>query len=259
MPNPKLLISATALATIIAVSSSAQTENRFWLLWEQIDTAAKDCAKNSRCPVRRNYTTRLLNTPANTDIHNTIGMLDRLALSRGQPVEHPEAPRICQNRDPEVLLGFDPERWEMSEKLEALKDLPGVYFSVTRLAAPDGYAGNFGQNLQAEFERRFRAAGIRILSEAEMNATPGKPQLNIYFSRANRVTGCRYSVFASLSQTMLLTRNINVKLKVGTWGLSEGPSADYPNHTEYDAILRVADAFISNYVEANSTNYVARR
>lgn len=258
MPLRFLYLAAAAVFCLSVTARAAETENRFWLLWEQVIQSPGACAGDT-CQTSRHYTTRLLDTPTDADIHSTIGMLDQRALSRGQPAEHPDAPRICQNRDPEVLLGFDPERWELSDKLAALKDLPGVYFSISRLKAPDSYAGNFGKNLQREFERRFRAAGIRVLSEAEMNTTPGKPHLNIYFSRANRVTGCRYSIFASLSQTMLLTRNINVKLKVGTWGLSEGPSDDYPHHNEYDAILRVADAFIAHYLEANADNHVAQR
>lgn len=85
-----------------------------------------------------------------------------------------------------------------------------------------------------------------------MEQTPGKPQLNIYFSNANAKTGCTYSLFASLSQTMLLTRNHTVKLKVGTWGSTGGPSADFPHGNEYDAVMRVVDKLLADYKRANS-------
>ncbi len=225
-------------------------ENRFWIIWELIEPRL-NCGADDPCEPLRRYTTRLLASPAGEELRNMIGLLDQLALEQGLPVEHPDAPRICQAHDPEVLIGFDPEKRELSDRLAALKDLPGVYFNLDSLNAPPGYGGNFGENLQAEFETRFRAAGIRLLTEEQMIEAPGQPQLNVYFSNANLDTGCNYSVFASLSQTMLLTRNINVKLKVGTWGMSEGPSSDFPDQTEYDAILRIADAFATTYIEAN--------
>jgi hypothetical protein len=85
-----------------------------------------------------------------------------------------------------------------------------------------------------------------------MEITPGKPQLNIYFSNTKPKTGCTYSVFVSFTQTMLLTRNHTVKLKVGTWGASGGHSAEFPNGNEMGAILRVIDKFLSDYKRANS-------
>jgi len=58
---------------------------------------------------------------------------------------------------------------------------------------------------------------------------------------------------------MLLTRDIRTKLKVGTWGMSEGPSDEHPNQLEFDAINRIANAFVANYLQANAENTVAQR
>lgn len=239
-------------------AANAQDINRFWIMWEIVDSQDTRCNERERCDTLRRYTTRLLDTSTEQEMRNIFGALDQRALTLGMPVEHPDAPRICQAYDPEVLLGFDPEQMEKSDRLLALKDLPGVHFSVLRLSAPEGYDGNFGLGLQTEFESQFRAAGIRILSEDEMAVAPGQPQLNIYFSNANQTTGCHYSIYASLSQTMLLTRNVKVKLKVGTWGMSEGPSDEFPLQNEYDAILRVAAAFVEDYREANSTDILVQ-
>ncbi|RMD48133.1 MAG: hypothetical protein D6832_04540, partial [Alphaproteobacteria bacterium] len=61
-----------------------------------------------------------------------------------------------------------------------------------------------------------------------------------------------YSVFASLTQTVLLTRDVRTKLEVGTWAASDGPSDEYPDATEADAILRVIDRFIADWKKANA-------
>ena len=171
---------------------------------------------------------------------------------RGQTVERPDAPKICRHTEAGKILGFDPELWKLSDKLAALNDLKGVYFSVQAIKGPKGYVGVFGMNLQQSMEDRFRAAGLPVLSEEQMELTPGKPQLNVYFSNTKPKTGCTYSVFVSFTQTMLLTRNHTIKLKVGTWGASGGPSAEYPNTNELDAILRVIDKFLNDYRRANT-------
>lgn len=235
-----------------AALQPAPAADRLWVLWEHVAPRA-DCDDETPCTPRRSYTTRLVGSPPLPRLQHTFGLLDRLALLRGQPPEHPQAPRICQDQDAEVLLGFDPEAMSLSEKLDALRGLQGVYFDVHSLKAPIGYTGDFGGFLQAEIERRFRNAGIRVLTEEERMQTPGRPKLNVYFSNTDPVTGCHYSVFASLSQTVLLTRNVLTKLEVGTWAASDGPSSDFPNATESDAILRVIDKFISDFKRANPT------
>lgn len=229
-----------------------QVQNRIWFTWEQRAPDPDLCAKKGYCKPVGRYITRLVETPATDRARSMVGAMAALAKSRGQPVEHPDAPLICQNVNALKVLGFDPESWDLSDKLAGLRDLPGVYFSVARLKAPVGYDGPFGEQLQALMEKKFRNAGIRVLGKAEMEKTPGQPQLNIYFSNTNPDSGCWFSVFASLSQTMLLTRNHTVKLKVGTWGMSGGFSPENPDRSEFDAIILVVDKFIADYWKANS-------
>lgn len=246
-----LALLASTLATWASAGPPGDAaRDRLWIMWES-RIAPDDCAAPP-CGARAAYTTRLLDTPPHDALNRTIGLLDRLALSRGLPVEHPQAPRVCQAHDPEVRLGFRPEPWPLSPKPDALAGLEGVHVSVLSLKAPAGFEGDFGGGLQTEIERRFRAAGIRLLTEDERLATPGKPKLNVYFSNTDPVSGCQYSVFMSLTQTVLLTRNLETKLEVGTWGMAARYSADFPDETERDTILRVIDAFIADYTLANA-------
>jgi len=212
----------------------------------------KLCETKNLCSPQRKYITRLVEQPTEQKAREMLGAIDQLAKLRGQPVEHPEAPQMCRHTEAGKILGFDPELWDMSDKSAALKDLEGVYFSVQTLKGPKSYKGQFGLDIQKEMETRFADAGLPFVSEEQMEKTPGKPHLNIYFSNTNPNTGCTYSVFASLTQTMLLTRNHTTKLKVGTWGFSGGPSKDHPNSTEYDAVMRVVDKFLDDYKRANA-------
>ena len=233
------------------IYAQAQSENFTWMVWEQRSIDRNLCETQNLCTPQRKYITRLVEQPTDKKAREMLGAIDQLAELRGQPVEHPETPHMCRQTEAGKILGFDPELWGMSDKLAALKGLDGVYFSVKTMKGPKSYKGQFGLDIQSEMETRFAAAGLPVVSEDQMEHTPGNPHLNIYFSNTNPDTNCTYSVFASLTQTMLLTRNHTTKLKVGTWGGAGGPSKDHPNGTEYDAVMRVVDRFLEDYKRAN--------
>ena len=148
-------------------------ENRIWITWEHWQSKPELCEGKGHCAPVGHYITRLADTPDTSAARNMIGAMDSLAKSRNQPVEHPDAPLICQNVNAITVLGFDPESWDLSEKHMALRDLPGVHFSVSRLKAPNGYDGPFGEQLQAEMVQKFRNAGIRVFTKEEMEKAPG--------------------------------------------------------------------------------------
>ena len=232
--------------------ASAQGKNYTWMVWEQRAVNQRLCHEKGVCAPQQKFITRLVEEPTEQKAREMLGAIDQLARMRGQPVEHPETPHMCKQTEAGRILGFDPEHWDISDKLAALKNLKGVYFSVQTIKGPKGYAGAFGLDLQQSMEDRFRKVGLPVLSEEQMERAPGKPQLNVYFSNTKPKTGCTYSVFVSFTQTMLLTRNHTVKLKVGTWGASGGPSAKHPNSNEMGAILRVVDKFLNDYRRANT-------
>lgn len=241
------------LPLLSVVNAQADQKNFTWMVWEQrfVDDAL--CQTKALCTPQRKFITRLVEEPTEQKAREMLGAIDQLAKLRGHPVEHPDTPAICRHTEAAKIIGFDPELWDVSDKMSALKGLKGVYFSVRNLKSPKGYSGAFGYNLQNAMEHRFQTAGLQVLSEEQMEETPGKPQLNIYFSNTNPKTGCTYSVFASLTQTKLLTRNHTTKLKVGTWGASGGPSAKHPNANEFDAVIRVVDKLLDDYKRANDS------
>lgn len=251
MPLMRTLSATAVLCSLASLSLSQAAQNRMWVIWEQKGVNDQLCTQKNHCDPVSVYVPRLMETPTTSQARGMIGALDQLAAARNLPAEHPEAPRACRNVDVDDVLGFEAESWPVSEKLAALTGLQGVFFDFTGMKGPSAYDGPFGENVHSSVVARFEAAGIPVLSEEEMENTPGKPHLNIYFSNTNPDTGCWFSVFASLTQTMLLTRNHTVKIKGGTWGFSGGYSADSPDRSEFDAIMMVVDRFITDFTTAN--------
>ena len=246
-------LSALTLGLSLALGAAglavAEPRDRFWILWERYQNAGQDCPNGPRCITKRAYTSRLFAEDDTDAMYRLFGMMDGTALSQGRLAEHPDAPRICQHNAAEVVLGFDPVNLPKSEKVEALRGLKGFGLDVRSLSAPPGFPDTFGSSLQTELEAKFALAGIKVLSEDEVAVTPGQPKLNIYFSFTDPDGHCdyTYSVFASLAQNVLLTRDLRVKLSAGVWSFSTGSTAAHHTGNERDAILRIADQFIKDH------------
>lgn len=239
------------ILTLSAIPVAAQQSNRIWFTWEQSQESPELCEKRNICTPVSKYTTRLIEEPTTAKAEEMVETMAQLAKLRGHPKEHPDTPQMCKNVEAAKVLGFNPETWPMSEKLDTLVGLQGIYFSLQNLKPPAGYEGAFGEHVHADVVKKFEAAGIPVLTEEQMEKTPGQPHLNIYFSNTNPDTGCWFSVFSSLSQTALLTRKHTVKFKAGTWGFGGGYSADHPDRDERTAIMLVIDKFIMDFQTAN--------
>jgi len=223
----------------------------YWLLHETRRMKGGDCPDGPGCVSLRRFDPQRFDPALAPAMAEVMRRLKTESAARGQVIPPKDAPKFCENRAFEGALNFDPETLELAPKLEVLRDLPGVYFDLTGLKPPEGFPGAFGKTLQAAFEGRFRRAGIRVLSKEEAERAPGHPVLNVYFSHTNPETGCWYSVFASLSQTVLLTRDPLVKFRAGTWSASSGIKTVGEAGTELDAILWVADKLVRDVLVAN--------
>lgn len=223
----------------------------FWLMHEARRMKGAACPAGAGCAVQRVFEPRRLDPSLNPAMAEVMRRITAEEAAEGVSGLRPDAPKFCENRAFEGILNFDAEALEMAPKLEVLRNLPGVYFDLRRLKAPEGFAGPFGQNLHLAFEGRLKAVGLPVLSKEEVETVPGQPHLNVYFSHTNPDTGCWYSVFASLSQTAVLTRDPLVKFRAGTWSASSGVKTVGETGTEYDAILWVVDKLVRDYLVAN--------
>ncbi len=254
--GPKAVLYALGLCALIGAGghpAHADTQDRFWILWEQIRHAGSNCPDGSGCRQVREYSSRLF-TPDRTDwLYRMFGLSRGRTPGAGRAGERPDAPRVCQDTSRTGGPGSDPERQFLSESLDALRGLAGIGLDLRSLRPPPGFDSGFGADLQAEFERRFRALGLLVLDPREAARLPGQPKLNIFLSFTDPDGACAYSysVFASLSQTALLSRDPATKLSVGVWSFSTKSSAEFADATEYDAVLRVLEAFERDFSKAN--------
>jgi hypothetical protein len=244
-----LILAIAASGLLLPSAARPEAENRFWILWERMEQTGTGCPNSPQCLVLRNYTSRLFENADLDTMYRLFGMMDGSALAKGRLAEHPDAPRICQHNDAEVVLGFDPERLPKVEKIEVLRGLEGISFDLRKLKPPPGHSSDFGRKLHKLFEQKLRQAGIPVLSEDELRRTPGQPVLSVFFSHNDFNGHCKYeySVFASLSQTVLLSRDLRIKVSAGVWSFSTGSNAEDHRGTEADAILSVADRFIEDF------------
>ena len=117
-----------------------------------------------------------------------------------------------------VSLAKTPEK----QRAETLRDLPGVSFVVEDLYADVEADGLSAARLRNDVEFALRRAGIRLLTESEWSATPGRPFLYIRVSTVK--VGGRYAFHLSMElfQHVRLERYRDIApVQAPTWEAKE--------------------------------------
>lgn len=246
------LSAISSIPTDAKGQSAAEVKDLFWVLWEKREMIGDDCPNSVSCVYRRSFQSRLLAQHRARPLVKLFAENEDLKWSSGGKALSP--PRICQDTEPHGATLGNPELQLLSNKLDAMRGLVGVGMNLRNLRPPPGHRSDFGDRLQAVFEEKFRNVGLIVVSPDEAARLPGQPKLNLFLSFTAPDSTCEYtySVFASLSQTALLSRDLRTKLSVSVWSVSTKPSSDFPNANEFDAVVRVADAFVADYREANA-------
>ncbi|MEM0976446.1 MAG: hypothetical protein AAGJ34_02805 [Pseudomonadota bacterium] len=237
---------------LAAQAQFSHAENWIWAVWENESVDPLLCAERGFCDPISTYISVIQEKPTREEAKRIIGALTLHSNTRANLKQTKPPPPICKHVDAASVLGFDPELWEMSDRALALRGLEGVYLSVEKMRGPESYGDSFGTDLQAKIQERFDRVGLKVLTEDEMYAHPGQPEMNIYFSNTNPDTGCQFRLYAGVSQTVLLSRNHTVKIKAGTWGMTGGYVKEDPSVDEMRSILIVVDAFLAAWVDANA-------
>lgn len=139
----------------------------------------------------------------------------------------------------------------MTTPVGSLHGLPGVLLFTGYLSEPPALKGRLQKDVFAAGSERLRAAGIRLLTEEEVENTPGKPRLELYLTNGDATKGCDFRVFLSLRQEVALARDPSLHLITGTWG-DGGLSRDGWNQgAELATFIYYLDRFIEDYRKAN--------
>ncbi|WP_270725979.1 hypothetical protein [Shimia sp. Alg240-R146] len=245
-----------ALAAVAALltGGAVAAEDRFWILWERINFIGQHCPDGASCLVKKSYTSRPLETENEAFIYRLFGVSGGGSNRAFAVGEHPDAPTVCSANQSSLTLGFDPEALPRSEKVEVLRGVKAVHVDLTGLRSPPGFSDGFGERVHQRFVRILTGAGIRVVDKDAVAHLPGQPVMNLYFSFTDPDHDCdyEYSVFASLSQNVLLARDLRIKIPAGVWSFSTGSTEKDHTGTEEDAILRIAEAFVRDHSRVNN-------
>lgn len=255
--TPRVLPFALAACLVsLTVPTVAKADDRFWILWERFQHVGNNCPDSVECFQRREFTTRLLESAKPASLYRLFGVMDPHNVTAVAPSQDPDAPKVCNANEAPIGIGFDPFKLPQSIKVEALRGISSVFLDLRSLRAPPGFSSGFGPDLHQKFVQYLEGAGIQVVDEEALAHVPGQPRLNVYFSFTDPDSTCdyEYSVFSSLSQEVLLVRDLRIKISAGVWSYSTGSTAKGHIGNEADAIMRVADALIRDHRQVNPSH-----
>jgi len=258
-------LSWVTLTAGLAWASDISVLDRYWIVRELYAPPQHPCLPDDACGDSTSIEVAPLQSDDPDQIERIFHTMTALQEASPVPAPHPDQPALCAARAAhqagvagvQIPEGWDPERLEKSAKHEGLRGLTAIYVDLSGLAGPNGWTGDFGGDLQARVVTRFAEEGLRLLTKDEVEAHPGKPQMAVYLSHTNPDTGCWWSIFSSVTETAVLTRDLNVKLRAGIWSLSQGFSADDPDRAEFDAVALIVETFLADWRAANADGFEA--
>ncbi len=140
----------------------------------------------------------------------------------------------------------------MTTPVGSLRGLPGVLLFTGYLSEPPALKGRLQKQVLDAGTERLKLAGIRLLTEQEVENTPGKPRLELYLTNGDPAKGCDFRVFLSLRQEVVLARDPSLHMITGTWGDGGLSRAGQDRGAELATFVYYIDRFIDDYRKANS-------
>jgi len=235
----------------------ATDRSNLWIMWERVLGGA-DCAVNQDCAGKNQFLSHFIVDIPSSDALDFFQSLEPYATANGSA-------NIAHKKSPICLGGLGSSSLDtpsvaeinalpLAEKIDTLRGLKGVYVDLRAVIGPAGYIGSFGQTAHQYLTVQFARAGIPILVKDDLLMAPGSPELSIRFSP--QIQGCRpWSVSLSLKQTLLLSRDLTLKIRGSTWSSSFGQDQTDIDYTVDNAVRDVVKVFIADYLAANDPSY----
>ncbi|MFM2356636.1 MAG: hypothetical protein RLZZ528_2372 [Pseudomonadota bacterium] len=157
-------------------------------------------------------------------------------------------PAQCRPSTPDAF-----ETLPTSDRTEALRGLTAIGLDLTGLPPPPGMGEDFGRRVHAAVAGLLAAEGLATVAPDDSARLPGQPRLQIFLSYSDRALGCdyAYSLFASLTQTAVLTRDPGVKLPVGVWSFSAKSGEGRGAGQEELLLIDAAEALLRDWNAVN--------
>ena len=132
-----------------------------------------------------------------------------------------------------------------------LAGLKGVAIIVEQLPPEVERAGLKRAVLQTDAELKLRVAGIRVLTQEELDNDPAYPYL--YIQPTILLRGGAYACSVQLHQRVLVVRSHALEVVASTWsagGAGVAPMNEVPERVR-GALKDLVDEFINAYLSAN--------
>jgi hypothetical protein len=134
----------------------------------------------------------------------------------------------------------------------SLVAIKGVGVIVEDLAPDAEQEGFSTQLIQADVEQKLRAAGIKVLTDAELANVPGMPYLCVNIFTFRDAEQYAFHITLELKQMVSLVRKPGVKQSLATWKISGGGTVGAMKLSELRSFVKeYVDRFISAWKAAN--------
>lgn len=231
---------AATLSLLSALPQMAPAQH--WLLIETRDLPGQ-CSRPLSCIDRSTLALRNLVAVSAGERDMLLRTLNGLSTIRGLPEETTNQSMIL----PETMIAtLHP--LPKAANLDALIGHPGVFFDPTTLDADEATAG-----FSAFVISQLTAAGVPLLSQDEMDNTPGRPQLSVRFSPRTESAGCiiPFSVSMAVSEETVMVRNPTLKTSGSAWSGLVKENLANRNYSPMSALQELVTAFVTDWKSAN--------
>ncbi|HPS55579.1 MAG TPA: hypothetical protein PLP05_08275 [Sedimentisphaerales bacterium] len=144
----------------------------------------------------------------------------------------------------------------IADDKETLKGLEGFHVNIEELKSPIERSGLTTAQIRSDVELRLRQNGIKVLSEEELLAAPGNPQLyvNVNILAPKDFAVVAYSIVIRVDQAVFLARDTTKKYCATTWNRGSTGIVNRNLSTIRDDVKNKVDEFISDYLAVNPKN-----
>jgi hypothetical protein len=215
-----------------------------WLLVE-VRAMPQGCSNPMRCLHQTTVVVRNFLSLTYADKRKFARRLNSMAVVRALP-----------DSVMETVLGHTPNKEPdlhdipVSPKAEILRGHPGVYFDASGLER-DSETASFAAYVRKEFDR----IGLRILTEQERDATPGRPTLALRFQKRSENEGCisPFAVSLSITEEVIVARAPDVKIAVTVWSGRVAQNLANLHYTPESALRDMIDKLVADYQSVNAS------
>lgn len=228
-------------AVLVVMLASGQAAAKDWVLVEG-RLLPQTCADPLKCDARETelmFRNLLSLSPSESDRFKVL--LNSLATIRRVP-DTITLPACHQT----MTKKTHPE--ELATKFEMLAGHPGVFFDSTQIDGIDE-----AQGYSTVLREELAEAGVRFLTKAEWERTPGRPTLSLRYSVRRESAGCiiPFAISLNLQEEVLLLRDLRQKTKATVWSGSARQNLASTNATPRDALDEIIRKFLTDWSKAN--------